>query len=29
MTGVDNYRARGLYDTLSNKTSWNLFEMQI
>ena len=29
MTADDNYRARGLYDTLSKKTAWNLYEMQI
>jgi GNAT superfamily N-acetyltransferase len=29
ITADDNYRARGLYDTLARKTSWNLYEMQI
>lgn len=27
LTADDNYRARGLYDRLASKTSWNLYEM--
>jgi len=26
-TADDNYRARGLYDQLGQKTSWNLYEL--
>ncbi len=29
LTADDNYRARGLYDTLSKKTLWNTYEMVI
>lgn len=29
ITADDNYRARGLYDQLSNKTMWNTYEMEI
>jgi len=29
ITADDNYRARGLYDTLSKKTAWNLYEMEV
>jgi GNAT superfamily N-acetyltransferase len=29
ITADDNYRARALYDRLSKKTSWNLYEMQV
>ena len=29
ITADDNYRARGVYDKLSKKTSWNLYEMQV
>ncbi len=29
ITADDNYRARALYDQLSKKTSWNLYEMQV
>lgn len=28
-TADDNYRARGLYDQVARKTSWNLYEMTI
>lgn len=28
ITADDNYRARGLYDRLARKTSWNLYELQ-
>jgi GNAT superfamily N-acetyltransferase len=28
-TADDNYRARGLYDQLASKTSWNLYELTI
>lgn len=28
ITADDNYRARGLYDQLSNKTMWNTYEME-
>lgn len=28
-TADDNYRARGLYDQVAKKTSWNLYEMTI
>jgi len=27
LTADDNYRARGLYDRVGRKTSWNLYEM--
>lgn len=27
ITADDNYRARGLYDRLARKTSWNLYEL--
>lgn len=27
MTADDNYRARGVYDRVGRKTSWNLYEM--
>jgi GNAT superfamily N-acetyltransferase len=29
ITADDNYRARAVYDRLSKKTSWNLYEMQV
>ncbi len=29
ITADDNYRARSLYDRLSKKTSWNLYEMPV
>jgi len=29
ITADDNYRARGLYDQLSNKTMWNTYQMDI
>ncbi len=29
ITADDNYRARGLYDQLSNKTMWNTYQMDL
>ncbi|MEQ8666003.1 MAG: GNAT family N-acetyltransferase [Rhodospirillales bacterium] len=29
ITADDNYRARSLYDRLSKKTTWNLYEMSV
>lgn len=29
ITADDNYRARNLYDKISNKTMWNTYEMEI
>lgn len=29
ITADDNYRARAVYDKLSSKTTWNLYEMKV